>query len=92
MDSPGACRAWHALLLRRRAPAHRWPALRAVGARPQPLRHAPYRALPLPPPAGRELAKFMASVQAMAYGSHNAELTSAMFRRMVESKVGGGGR
>lgn len=49
----------------------------------------------LPPPAGRELAKFMASVQAMAYGSHNAELTSQMFRRMVETKVcvgwGGGG-
>lgn len=40
------------------------------------------------PLAGRELAKFMASVQAMAYGSHNAELTSAMFRRMVETKVG----
>jgi ATPase family AAA domain-containing protein 3A/B len=37
--------------------------------------------------SGRELAKFMASVQAMAYGSHNAELTSAMFRRMVETKV-----
>ena len=32
----------------------------------------------------------MASVQAMAYGSHNAELTSAMFRRMVETKVGCG--
>lgn len=37
--------------------------------------------------SGRELAKFMASVQAMAYGSHNAELTSQMFRRMVETKV-----
>lgn len=40
------------------------------------------------PPAGRELAKFMASVQAMAYGSHNAELSSAAFRAMVEAKVG----
>ncbi|KAL4450227.1 hypothetical protein ABPG77_010896 [Micractinium sp. CCAP 211/92] len=38
--------------------------------------------------SGRELAKFMASVQAMAYGSHNAELTAQMFRRMVETKVG----
>ncbi|KAL4854855.1 ATPase family AAA domain-containing protein 3 [Chlorella vulgaris] len=37
--------------------------------------------------SGRELAKFMTSVQAMAYGSHNAELSSAMFRRMVDSKV-----
>lgn len=33
----------------------------------------------------------MASVQAMAYGSHNAELSSASFRRMVETKVGGRG-
>ncbi|KAL4421615.1 hypothetical protein ABPG75_010906 [Micractinium tetrahymenae] len=38
--------------------------------------------------SGRELAKFMASVQAMAYGSHNAELTAQMFRLMVETKVG----
>lgn len=29
----------------------------------------------------------MASVQAMAYGGHNAELSSAAFRSMVESKV-----
>jgi hypothetical protein len=29
----------------------------------------------------------MASVQAMAYGSHNAELSSATFRRLVEAKV-----
>ena len=42
-------------------------------------------------PAGRELAKFMASVQALAYGSHNAELTSQMFRRTVDTKVGGTG-
>lgn len=38
-------------------------------------------------PAGRELAKFMASVQAMAYGSHNSELTAEMFRRLVDNKV-----
>jgi hypothetical protein len=45
------------------------------------------RALSVFASAGRELAKFMTSVQAMAYGSHNAELSSAMFRRMVDSKV-----
>ncbi|PSC70197.1 ATPase family AAA domain-containing 3-B [Micractinium conductrix] len=37
--------------------------------------------------SGRELAKFMASVQAMAYGSHNSELTAEMFRRLVDNKV-----
>ena len=50
---------------------------------------------PLPPPpsplprapAGRELAKFMASVQAQAYGSHAAELTPDMFRAMTDAKV-----
>ena len=34
----------------------------------------------------------MASVQAMAYGSHNAELSSATFRRLVEAKVGEHGK
>lgn len=68
-----------------RALATKWPAF--------PLGNATHCGASFPcerPPAGRELAKFMASVQAMAYGSHNAELTSAMFRRMVETKVGCG--
>jgi hypothetical protein len=52
---------------------------------PKPLDKplAMHHQLPPPPslpPAGRELAKFMASVQAAAYGSHESVLTSDMFR------------
>lgn len=90
--SPGWRRPWRARvpcaarrpnLARLRTPAPAAPAkLSVLPAPAEPLLPAPPAFLP-----GRELAKFMASVQAMAYGSHNAELTSAMFRRMVETKV-----
>ena len=37
--------------------------------------------------SGRELAKFMASVQAAVYGAHEPVLTAAMFRRVLALKV-----
>jgi ATPase family AAA domain-containing protein 3A/B len=37
--------------------------------------------------SGRELAKLMASVQAAAYGSHEAVLTQPMFQRVLDLKV-----
>ncbi|KAL6767968.1 hypothetical protein ACKKBF_B37290 [Auxenochlorella protothecoides x Auxenochlorella symbiontica] len=38
--------------------------------------------------SGRELAKFMASVQAAVYGSKDAVLDAPMFRRLLDMKVG----
>jgi hypothetical protein len=37
--------------------------------------------------SGRELAKFMASVQATVYGSHEPVLTSDMLRSVLELKL-----
>ena len=37
--------------------------------------------------SGRELAKFMASVQAAVYGSHEAELTPAIFENVLKLKL-----
>lgn len=37
--------------------------------------------------SGRELAKFMASVQAAVYGSHEAVLTDDIFKRVLNMKV-----
>lgn len=37
--------------------------------------------------SGRELAKFMASVQATVYGSHEPVLTGDMFKRVLELKL-----
>ena len=37
--------------------------------------------------SGRELAKFMASVQATVYGSHEPVLTEDMFKRVLELKL-----
>jgi len=37
--------------------------------------------------SGRELAKFMASVQAAVYGSHEPVLTKDLFERVLELKL-----